>query len=182
MYRKTCRPLISISGALLLIGSPSLAQLPAMPDGGAACTAGAESCMASGTCPAMRHGMGGWSGAGGPWMNRMDELGLTGEQRQAIQAIVERFRDRGMELGQQASGTRDELLAVAPDDPRYAEATRAAADSAARIAAQGVELASAMRAEMHAVLTPEQRQLARERATADRQRWEDWRQRHRPPK
>jgi Spy/CpxP family protein refolding chaperone len=182
MKRLTSPHHIAIPVALLLAGNPSAAEPPVMPQGEAACAMGSEACAHSGNCPAMRHGMAGLSDAGGPWMRHMEELGLSGEQRQAIQAIVERFRDRGIELAQRSGGIKDDLLAVSPEDPRYADATRAAAESASRVAAQGVELASEMRVEVYAVLTPEQRQLARARATSDRQRWEDWRQRHRPPR
>jgi Spy/CpxP family protein refolding chaperone len=130
-------------------------------------------------CPMMGHA-GGPMGGGAPWMSRMEGLNISAEQRAAMQQIFERYRTRGVELAQRGSGVRSELMDVAPEDPGYPAATERAAEAAAGIAADAVKLMSEMRGEVSAVLTPEQRQQLRDRMAAKKQRWEEWRNRHRP--
>jgi Spy/CpxP family protein refolding chaperone len=136
-------------------------------------------------CPMMQPGAGpmgpmGGMGGGAPWMSRMDGLNISAEQRAAMQQIFERYRTRGVELAQRGSGVRSELMDVAPEDPGYPAATERAAEAAAGIAADAVKLMSDMRGEMNAILTPEQRQQLRDRMAAKQQRWEEWRNRHKP--
>lgn len=133
-------------------------------------------------CPMMGPGggpMGPMSG-GAPWLSRMEGLNLSAEQRAAMQQVFERYRTRGVELAQRGSSVRSELMDVAPEDAAYAAATERAAEAAAAIAADAVKLMSEMRGEMNAILTPEQRQQLRDRMAAKKQRWEEWRNRHRP--
>lgn len=120
-------------------------------------------------------------GSEGKWLARLEELKLTPEQRQAIQEIADHYRSLGTDAAQRASGIREQWLNVSPDDPAYATATDKASEAAARLAADAVHLLSAMRAEVHAVLSNEQRQLLKERMTGERARWDEWRSRHKPP-
>jgi Spy/CpxP family protein refolding chaperone len=129
----------------------------------------------SGTCPFAQ----GQAGAG--WMAALDDLQLTGEQRQAVQSVFERYRTRGWDLAQRAQGIREQLMGVAPDAPGYAKAVDAASQSSAALAADGVRLLSDMRAELYGILTEEQRARLKERASKERDRWADWRSRHQAP-
>lgn len=148
----------------------------------------------SGSCPVHRlpfleggtangaeqpYARGHWGGdTASPLMAYLRELDLSVEQHQSMQAIGQRFRDRAIALMQRSAEARDRMRTVMPDDPAYAAAIAAAAQSAATLAADGVMLFGEMRAELHTVLTEAQRQQLRERATADRQRWDEWRSRH----
>lgn len=136
----------------------------------------------AGNCPMMAPGAGtmGPMGGGAHWMSRMEGLNLSAEQRAAMQQVFERYRTRGVELAQRGSSVRSALMDVAPEDPAYAAATDNAAAAAAAIAADAVKLMSEMRGEMNAILTPEQRQQLRDRMAEKKQRWEEWRNRHKP--
>jgi len=120
-------------------------------------------------------------GAEGKWLARMEELQLTPEQRQAMQEIADHYRALGTEAAQRASGIREQFLAVSPDDPGYENATAKASEAASLLAADTVRLLSALRAEVHAVLSDEQRQQLKERMTEERARWDEWRNRHKSP-
>lgn len=123
----------------------------------------------------------GCAGPGGKWISRIEELNLTAEQQLAIQAIMERYRNRALELAQRGTVVREQFTSVLPTDAGYDEATEKAAETAAALMADGIRLMSALRAEVHGVLTPEQRDLMNERMQAERQRWDDWRSRHQSP-
>ncbi len=125
-------------------------------------------------CPAM-----GGDANGPGWPARMEELGLTPEQKGALKTVMERYQPKGWELAQRGRGVREQLSAVSPDDSAYAAATEQAATSAAEIAADLVKLLSELRAEIHGLLTVEQRQRLQERASADSKPWNEWRERHR---
>ncbi len=114
------------------------------------------------------------------WGSRLAALNITAEQKAAIQQIVQSYRDRGLALVQAAARVRAQWMDVTPDDPGFTLATDEAADAAAGVAANGVRLTSSMRAEIHAILTAEQRQQLSDEIGAQRQRWADWRTRHQP--
>lgn len=132
-------------------------------------------------CPADKAGAADSAGTTGPWTARLESLGVTAEQRLAIQQVALRYRDRGLVLAQRGSAIREQWMSVAPDDPGYPQATEDAAATAADLAADGLRLLAEMRSEMHALLTPEQRQQMKEQAQKERQRWDDWRNRHQQP-
>lgn len=131
-------------------------------------------------CPAAT-GDAGPHGAGEKVLAALDGLDLTPAQRQAIQALAERYRIRGQDLAQRGADIREQLLEVAPDDPTYADATARSGEAAAALAADAVRLASELRAEVHALLTPAQRDVLRQRVREKRDRWDDWRERNRSP-
>lgn len=122
-------------------------------------------------CPMMKDGAAGWQ-------TRLAELGVTAEQQMSFQQVAQSYRDRAMVLAQRGSVARDRWMSVLPDDPGYAAATEEAATATAAIAADGIRLAGQMRAEIYALLTPEQRQQMSEKLSSDQQRWDEWRQRH----
>ena len=119
-------------------------------------------------------------GVEGNWLARMEDLRLTPEQRKAIQAIADHYRALGTAAAQRASGIREQLLGASPDDPGYADATDKASEAASLLAADAVRLLSELRAEVHSVLSEEQRQRLKERGTEERARWDEWRSRHKP--
>ena len=114
------------------------------------------------------------------WLARIEELNLTPEQRAAMKAIGERYRTLGHPLAERARQIREEFMAVAPDSAGYAAATDAAVASTATLASDTVRLLSDLRAELYGLLTDEQRQQLTSKATEERQRWDDWRSRHKP--
>lgn len=119
----------------------------------------------------------GWSGLGAELWQDLD---ITPEQRETVRAIIRAHQPRWRELRAQASAIRGTLTETSPDDPGYAAATQDASQSAATLAAELVTLVSQMRAEIHAVLTPDQRLQLRQRMEQRRQRWDEWRQRSQP--
>lgn len=86
-----------------------------------------------------------------------DELKLSPEQRQTIHGLYDQARP-GFEQLRKQMRTGVELLArTAPDDPAYQGVVANVSQSAADAAAQFVLQASQLRAQVHGVLTPEQR-------------------------
>lgn len=116
----------------------------------------------------------------GGFRDRLEKLALTQDQKAALQVIAERFRPRFWEIAQRGAEVRDQLAAVPPDDPGFADAVRQAADASGRIAVDSVELASEMWSEAYAVLTVEQREQLRKDSTVEQERWDEWRRRHQP--
>ncbi len=86
-----------------------------------------------------------------------DEFGLTGQQQTDIQIIVSDYGERLGDIAKLGRKTAEDLLATDPEDPAYREKTDDAAALAANSAAETVVLLAEMRAKLHAVLTPEQR-------------------------
>ena len=123
----------------------------------------------------------GWFAPGAGWLAGLDELGLTADQRDAIRKITESYRTRGWDLAQRAAGIREQFSRVAPNDPGYADATQKASETAAVLASDLVKMIADARAEIHAVLTDEQRQHLRDRLDSSQKRWEEWRSRHQAP-
>jgi Spy/CpxP family protein refolding chaperone len=168
-----------VTGAMRALRACLVAALPAV---AAAAPPTGESPEGTGQvhCP-MHRGMDGTApGEPGGMLRALDELGLDAAQRAALQALAERYRGRGVEMRQRGVALADDLKRVEPDDPDYAGATERAADGAAVLAADAVRLAAELRAEVHAILTDEQRQALRARSAAERKGWDEWRDRHRP--
>lgn len=125
------------------------------------------------------HGMDA-AGPGGPFMRAIEELKLSPEQREAMKAVGERFSARGTELRQRGEAIAEAMQQAEPGTPGYASATDKAGADAAGLAADTVRLAADLRSELWAILTPEQREQLRQRATEKRKGWDEWRERHRP--
>jgi Spy/CpxP family protein refolding chaperone len=90
-----------------------------------------------------------------------DEFGLTGQQQTDIQIIVSDYGERLGDIARLGRDTAEDLLATDPDDPAYRDKTDDAAALAANSAAETVVLLAEMRAKLHAVLTPAQRETLR---------------------
>ena len=129
--------------------------------------------------PVMDMGMG-WGGPSGHGGEHWKGLNLTPEQQQAMQDVTRAYRPRWQELRTRGEAIREKLTAVSPDDSGYATATESASQDAAALAADVVTLMSQMRAEVHAILTPEQRAQLQQQMEQRRQRWDAWRSRERP--
>jgi Spy/CpxP family protein refolding chaperone len=170
VLRPTARRVVAAlaAAAAALLGAPLNAAPPvgSVPFGGGPHTAG----------PGTGHEAP-WSSLGSElWQ----DLNLTPEQRETVRGVIRAHQPRWHALREQASVIRETLTETSPDDPGYAAVTQEASQSAATLAAEMVTLANQMRAEIHAVLTPEQRLQIRQRLEQRRQRWEAWRQRSRP--
>ena len=121
------------------------------------------------------HGFGGpMGGLDGPRAELMfDALDLTPEQRDAVDGILERYRPQLKVLHDNGRESRRLLLATRPDDPNYATVVAEASQVAGQNAAQLVTLTAELRREMHALLTPEQREKAAEMRARMQERFQE---------
>ncbi|MEO0997260.1 MAG: Spy/CpxP family protein refolding chaperone [Pseudomonadota bacterium] len=104
----------------------------------------------------MLGGMGGM-GHGRAFDRIASELALSPEQQDSIQGVMERYREQGAAV---AESRRDALCALKEADPEsadYAQITAEASAAASQLAGEAITLMSQMKAELHALLTPEQR-------------------------
>lgn len=127
-------------------------------------------------------GISGMELLGGPEAHEMHfgyGLDLTPEQERAIQDVRAAYRPRWKELRARGESIRAQLTALSPDEADYATASQVASQNAATLAADVVLLASQMRADLHALLTAEQRAQLHQQMQERRQRWETWRSRWR---
>lgn len=106
-----------------------------------------------------------------------DEFGLTGQQQTDIQIIVSDYGERLRDIARLGRKSAEDLLATDPDDPAYRDMTDDAAALAANSAAETVVLLAEMRAKLHAVLTPEQREKLRQKIDEKRTEFEQKKQR-----
>lgn len=90
------------------------------------------------------------------------QLDLAPEQEQAIQDIMHSAKPRFQALRENARTTRLALVGANPDDPGYATAVAEASQASASHAAELVNLAAEVKAQVYAVLTAEQKQRATE--------------------
>ncbi len=109
----------------------------------------------------------------------IEALGLDATQRAALQKLGDSYRTRAEGLRERAAAIREQMLQVEPDDPRYGDLTERASVATGELAADGARLAADFRADVFSILTPEQRQRLRERASERSKPWDDWRSRHR---
>jgi Spy/CpxP family protein refolding chaperone len=100
-----------------------------------------------------------WSGLMSPALlgRFADELALSPEQRQTIRGFFEQARPGFDGLQAELRASSDKLLATAPDDPAFQTVVASTSQAAADLASQFVLQASQLRAQVHSVLTPEQR-------------------------
>jgi Spy/CpxP family protein refolding chaperone len=101
-----------------------------------------------------------------------DEFGLTGQQQTDIQIIVSDYGERLRDIARLGRKSAEDLLATDPEDPAYRKTTDDAAALAANSAAETVVLLAEMRAKLHAVLTPEQREMLRQKIDEKRAEFE----------
>ena len=91
-----------------------------------------------------------------------DELELTAGQRGSIRSLMERELPRMQELREEQFANRQRLIDASPYDVDYDSVVQEVAEANGRLTAEGVRLRGQLRAEVHALLTPEQRLKARE--------------------
>jgi Spy/CpxP family protein refolding chaperone len=116
----------------------------------------------------------GWSAH---WNEHWQSLQLTPEQQQSIRELMSAYRPRWQELRARSGSIREKLMTATPDDAEYEAATQEARHEASELASELVSLLSQMRADVHAILSPEQRLQLQEQMQQRQQRWEAWRSR-----
>ncbi len=123
---------------------------------------------------------GAMAGLGGPRAELLFEaLDLTPEQRAAAEGIMDSYQPRLKALRDAARDSRRTLMETSPDDAAYATVVAQASQAAANNASQLVLLGAELRRELHALLTPEQRDKALKLRAAARERFEARQERRR---
>ena len=127
-----------------------------------------------------------WAGPGGPGprgamgeemlFRMLDRLDLSPEQRATVEGIVDSYRPRMKALREAVRENRKSLANSSPDDADYASVVAEASQAAATNAGELVNLSAALRGEVHAVLTEEQRAEARQLREEFRERVKQRRQ------
>jgi Spy/CpxP family protein refolding chaperone len=110
------------------------------------------------------------SGSSEGAMSWADELGLTGQQRTDFQIILADYAPRLRDLAKLGQDTANNLLAISPDTPEYADQTQEASAIAASSVAEVVVLLAEMRGKLYAVLTSAQRVQLQELLESHRER------------
>jgi len=126
-----------LAGLLSIASIALAADAPAPADSATAPTAG----------PHMGHG-----GPGAELHHVLAQLNLTADQKNQVHAILAGAKPQFESLHTSSRANQDAMLRMKPDDPGYPAAVAAAKEnSAARI-----QLASDLKTQVYAVLTPEQ--------------------------
>lgn len=114
------------------------------------------------------------AGPGGGKFERMAErLDLSDKQRQQLKQIHRDARGEGMAIHDAMQDTREALHRLDPGSKDYRKRVSELAEQKAELVKQMIEHMSSVKAEVYAILTPEQRRKARELKT--------WRaERHQP--
>lgn len=126
-------------------------------------------------------GPGGMGGAGMGMHPRMldrmaKELSLTDEQRKKIQGLFEAARPAMEKRREQMRADAELLRKTEPGDKDYSAVVQKVSRNAGELAASGVTEAARLRADVWAVLTPEQRSKARELGDQMRDRMKERRE------
>lgn len=108
-----------------------------------------------------------------------ERLDLSDEQRADIRGLIERARPSLRELGDARRANFRTLRDTATDDPAYDEVVERVAQDIGRIETAMIRERSRLRAEMAALLTPDQRARAAELKATHRARVEHRRERWR---
>ena len=98
------------------------------------------------------------------------ELNLDGQQRMDIQIILADYQTRLRDLVGIGRGIAQDLLAVSPDAPEYADKSDQSSAAAAAVTAEFVTLLAEMRGKLYSVLTAEQRARLKEIAAEQREK------------
>ena len=102
---------------------------------------------------------------GGPMGGRMghrileralDELDLSSEQRDSVDAILASARPQMNALREQMQTSRQRLMDTRPDDPGYASVVAESRQNATDAMGQLIDLGGRVRADIHQLLTAEQ--------------------------
>ena len=113
------------------------------------------------------------------------QLGLSEDQKQKIKGVFESARPEMEQVRMLARQNADKLRAATPGDAKYDAVVAEVARSAGELATRAVTNGAAVRAEVWAVLTPEQRTrletLQSERRERMKQRRDERRARMAPP-
>lgn len=124
--------------------------------------------IAYGSAQAGAHRSGAGMGSqGGPegmdMLAKMGEkLDLSDPQAQELGSLMEIYRPRFEELAKRGKANRKDLLAMAPDDPRYSALTDEVSAEAGRTAAEVVVLMAELQVNAYSLLNYEQQAKYRE--------------------
>lgn len=91
-----------------------------------------------------------------------DRLELSVEQRDAIRDLMERERPQMQALREEQFTNRQRLIDTPTDAPDYDSVVQEIAEANGRLTAEQIRRRGQLRAEIHALLTPDQRARARE--------------------
>jgi Spy/CpxP family protein refolding chaperone len=108
-----------------------------------------------------------------------DRVGLSQEQRDVIRGLIDRGRPTAEALRDEMRANRTRLMDTPADDPDFASVVDQVAESNGRIVSQLVRHRAQLRAEIAAVMTPDQRERARVLKTEIRETVEQRVERHR---
>lgn len=89
------------------------------------------------------------------------QIGLGPEQQASIRALVERARPASRALREEIRDNRLELMATPTDGPDYDAVVQRVAESNGRLTSELIRHHAQLRAEVQALMTPEQREQAR---------------------
>lgn len=91
-----------------------------------------------------------------------DRLQLSPEQRNAIRDLMERERPRMQALREEQFANRQRLMDTPTDAAAYDSVVQEVAEENGRLTAERIRRRGQLRAEIHGLLTPDQRARARE--------------------
>lgn len=103
---------------------------------------------------------GGWSMGGmamGGLHRALRELDLSPEQKETIRGIFEQARPQFQSVHEAMRANAEKLMEANPDDANYSTIVNEVSQAAGDIATGLVQQMSQVRAQIHAVLTPEQK-------------------------
>jgi hypothetical protein len=99
----------------------------------------------------------------GFFLERMSsQLELAPEQEQTIEEIISGAKPRFQALRDKARNTREQMMGANPDEPTYATDVAQASQASATHAAELVNLAAEVKAQVYGVLDADQKQRATE--------------------
>lgn len=98
-----------------------------------------------------------------PKLERMaEELELTDEQQEQIKQVYRQSRPRFLKLRDAMEDNRKALRKLDPEDARYRQQVARLAREQGVLVEKMIKARSHVRAKIHAILTPEQREKARD--------------------
>ena len=112
------------------------------------------------TCGASAHHQRAHHGPGRPFAmvaRIMEELDLSIEQKDAVDAVINSHWESFRLLRQASRTLHESLMSVSPDDNEYTWVVQEAAEDAATLARRRVQLMAEVRIQLRALLTDEQK-------------------------
>ena len=136
---------------------------------GAAATVSATSDPATTSSPSARQHHERHDGPGGEFHQVLDQLDLSADQKQKIQAIFTQAKPQLQALGQAGRANREQLAITPPTDPSYAGMVAVAKTNAA----DHIQLMSDLWKQAYVTLTPAQQARIPGIVAAERAKWDE---------